>query len=71
MNLVLTAFKLKPELVSWTKEEDKAIYQYHYAIQILIECKEAAANVSGETWAAIEERMFRAPDRLAQLPKPH
>ncbi|MGK7925199.1 MAG: hypothetical protein AB4290_08125 [Spirulina sp.] len=61
---LLTAFNLQFKLINWTKKEIKEIDNYYYATRILIECKEAAATVSPHTWAAVEERMLRVPDRL-------
>ncbi|MEM9540859.1 MAG: NACHT domain-containing protein [Cyanobacteria bacterium P01_E01_bin.42] len=63
-DMLLAAFNLKVELINWTEEEAEEIDNYHYAMRVLIECKEAAARVSPDTWAEIEERMFRVPPHL-------
>ncbi len=57
----LNAFNLSPEMVNLSEEEAKALENYLYANYLIIQCKEAAVQVSSKTWKAIEERMLLVP----------
>ncbi|NJL83609.1 MAG: hypothetical protein HC890_12855 [Chloroflexaceae bacterium] len=58
----LNAFYLTREMVEFAQEELAEIdRQYFYIYWLMLECKKAAVKVSPETWAAIEDRMFRVP----------
>lgn len=55
----LTGFGLNPNMVNFSKEEIKALDNYLYANQLLVECERAAVRRSPEVWSQIESRMFR------------
>lgn len=57
----LAAFHLTPEMVDIPLEELKKIDDYFYINWLIVQCKEAAVQVSPKTWAGIEERMLRVP----------
>ncbi len=54
----LNAFNLSPEMVNLSEEEAKALENYLYANLLIIQCKQAAVQVSSKIWEAIEERML-------------
>ncbi|MBD2692148.1 NACHT domain-containing protein [Anabaena catenula] len=58
---LLNAYHLTLEMVNLSKEEIKALDNYLYANHLIIQCKDAAASVSRETWEAIEGRMLLPP----------
>ena len=55
----LEAFNLNPELINLSKEEAKAISNYSYAHWLIVNGKQAATEVSPETWEGIEERILK------------
>ena len=57
----LSAFHLSSELIALSTVEIHEIdNQYYYINRLILECKEAAVQVSPKTWEEIEERMLRA-----------
>ncbi len=48
-------------MVILSKEEIKDLDNYLYANYLIIQCKDAAVQVSRETWEAIEGRMLLPP----------
>ncbi|MDZ8027090.1 MAG: NACHT domain-containing protein [Nostoc sp. SerVER01] len=58
----LQAFSLTLEIVNLSLEEAKALGDYLYANQLIIQCKQAAVKVSPQTWEAIEARMLLVPN---------
>ena len=58
--LWLDAFQLTPELIDLSFEEAQEIdNNYFYINWLIIQCKQAAVNVSPETWQEIEDKMLR------------
>ncbi|MGK7879908.1 MAG: NACHT domain-containing NTPase [Crocosphaera sp.] len=54
------AFYLTPELVNLTRQElDEIERKYFYINCLMLQCKDAAVNVSTKTWEGIEDRMLR------------
>ncbi|WP_373525542.1 hypothetical protein [Nostoc sp.] len=58
---LLNVFNLTSEMVKLSKEEIKALENYLYANHLIIQCKQAAVQVSPQTWEAIEARMLLVP----------
>lgn len=52
------ALHLKPEWVTLSSVEIKALNQYFYACELMVRCQEAAVRVSPQVWQGIEERML-------------
>ena len=64
MKVVSSSFKIQ-KWICLNKKELQEIEKYYYGIYLLIQCKQAMmARVSPDTWATIEEQMFRIPDRF-------
>lgn len=58
---LLKAFHLTLEMIDLSEEEIKALENYLYATHLIIQCKQAAVQVSPQTWEAIEARMLLVP----------
>ncbi|MBO1347094.1 MAG: hypothetical protein EBE86_006725 [Hormoscilla sp. GUM202] len=58
---LLDAFHLTDEMFNLSQTEAKALENYLYANDLIIQCKKAAVRVSPQTWEAIEHRMLRLP----------
>ena len=58
---LLNAFNLSPDIINLSKEEAKALENYLYANNLLIQCKQASVRVSPTTWEGIEARMLLVP----------
>jgi len=56
------ALHLNPEIVKLSNEETKALKDYLYANDLIIQCKEAAERISPKTWEEIESRMLVVPE---------
>ncbi|MEM9276602.1 MAG: histidine kinase, partial [Cyanobacteria bacterium P01_F01_bin.143] len=57
----LSTFHLSPNLLQLSEEEISEINnKYYYSNWLIIECKEAAVQVSPKAWDEIENRMLRA-----------
>jgi len=57
----LQSFHLNPEMVTLSEEEIEAWDNYLYANLLIIQCKQAAVQVSPQVWAAIEDRILLPP----------
>jgi hypothetical protein len=57
----LQSFHLNREMVTLSEEEIKGWDNYLYANLLIIQCKQAAVQVSPQVWAAIEDRMLLPP----------
>ena len=58
----LNAFELTLDMINLSSNELREIDQnYFYVYNLMLNCKGAAELVTNETWAAIEERMYRVP----------
>ncbi|MEH2334906.1 NACHT domain-containing protein [Nostoc sp.] len=55
------AFNLSPDIINLSQEEAKALENYLYANNLLIQCKQASVLVSRTTWEEIEARMLLVP----------
>ncbi len=55
---VIEAFHLTTEMIDLSEQEIAALDNYFYANKFMIDCKEAASEVSQETWDKIEARML-------------
>jgi hypothetical protein len=55
------ALNLSPDIINLSDKEAKALENYLYAINLLIECKQASVRVSPTTWEAIEAQMLLVP----------
>ncbi|WP_341528284.1 hypothetical protein WKK05_02710 [Nostoc sp. UHCC 0302] len=58
---LLNAFYLTQEMLNLSEAEAKALNNYIYANELIIQCKQAAVRVSPQTWEAIEGRMLLVP----------
>ncbi len=58
IHTVLEAFHLTTEMIDLSEEEIKSLDNYFYANKLMVDCKEAASQVSCETWDKIEARML-------------
>ncbi|MBP5973724.1 hypothetical protein HW132_13500 [Brasilonema sp. CT11] len=58
---LLNAFNLSPDIINLFEEEAKALENYLYANNLLIQCKQASVRVSPQTWEKIEARMLLVP----------
>ena len=56
------ALHLNREIVKLSKEEARALRDYLYANDLIVECKEAAVTISAKTWEEIESRMLVVPE---------
>lgn len=54
----LSAFCLDIETVDLSKDEAKAIENYFYAVNLMLQCKNTAVKVSESNWKQIEQRML-------------
>ena len=45
-------------MIDLSKEESKVLDNYFYANKLMVDCKEAASQVSQDTWNQIEARML-------------
>lgn len=63
----LQSFHLNREMVTLSEEEIEAWNNYLYANLLIIQCKQAAVQVSPQVWTEIEDRMLLPPQ---QTPKP-
>ncbi|MEH2450731.1 NACHT domain-containing protein [Nostoc sp.] len=59
---LINAFNLSPDIINLSQEEVKALENYLYANNLLIQCKQASVLVSRPTWEEIEARMLLVPD---------
>jgi len=57
----LQPFHLNREMVTLSEEEIEVWDKYLYANLLIIQCKQAAVQVSPQVWAAIEDRMLLPP----------
>ncbi len=55
------ALNLSPDIINLSDKEAKALENYLYANNLLIECKQASVRVSPTTWEAIEAQMLLVP----------
>ena len=55
----LNAFCLDIDTVDLSKDEAKAIENYFYAVNLILQCKNTAIKVSQSTWEELEQRMLR------------
>ncbi len=58
IQIILEAFHLTTEMIDLSKEEIEALNNYFYTNQLMLDCKEAASQISCETWDKIEARML-------------
>ena len=58
---LLNAFNLSPDMINLPESEAKALENYLYANNLLIQCKQASVRVSPQTWEGIEARMLLVP----------
>lgn len=56
--ILLNAFNLSPDIINLSESESKALQNYLYANNLLIQCKQASVRVSPKTWEKIEARML-------------
>ena len=54
----LKALSLDKAALTFTQEEEEALHDYLYAIELLIRCKEAAVRISKQAWADHEARLL-------------
>lgn len=55
----LSAFSLDIDTVDLSKDEAKAIENYFYAVNLMLQCKNTAVKVSESTWKDVEKRMLK------------
>ncbi len=55
----LSAFSLDIETIDLSKDEAKAIENYFYAVNLMLQCKNTAIKVSEPTWEKLEQRMLK------------
>ena len=60
--LLYDFFYITYEMFNLSQAEGKALGNYLYANDLIIQCKKAAVRVSPQTWEAIEHRMLRVPE---------
>ncbi|MFG6094390.1 NACHT domain-containing protein [Leptothoe sp. ISB3NOV94-8A] len=58
LDTFLTFFHLDRELITFSLEEAQALEKYLYAVELIIDCKNAAVRVSRKEWEAIESRLL-------------
>jgi hypothetical protein len=58
------ALNLSPDIINLSDKEAKALENYLYANNLLIECKQASVRVSPTTWEAIEAQMLLVPSLI-------
>jgi len=58
---LFNAFHLSTDIINLSQEEAKALSNYLYANNLLIQCKQASVRVSPTTWEAIEAQMLLVP----------
>lgn len=51
--ILLNAFGLTSDLMSWTQDEIRSLEPIFYTVQFLMECKTAALSVNSEVWSEI------------------
>ena len=57
----LTFFRLDREIINFSVSEVEALEKYLYAVNLIIDCKNAAVRVSRKEWEAIESRLLTVP----------
>ena len=56
----LNAFCLDVDTIDLSKDEAKALENYFYAVNLMLQCKNTAVNVSESSWEGFEHRMLRS-----------
>ncbi len=55
----LNAFSLDMDTVDLSKDEAKAMENYFYAINLILQCKNTAVQISESNWEELEKRLLR------------
>ena len=55
------SFSIDDDLLDLTDDEMEAFDNYLYAVQLIIDCKDAAVRVSRQQWQAIESQLLAVP----------
>ena len=58
---LFNAFNLSLDIINLSESEAKALDNYLYVNDLIIQCKQASVRVSPTTWEAIEARMLLVP----------
>ena len=54
----LSVLQITPKMLTISSEELQSCVQYLQAVELIVDCKEAAGRVSPEVWNGIEKRFF-------------